>query len=69
MPSDANFTYDGWSGSSSAGDYVIHNGTVYQAAIATTNEPGLAGSESDWNLIADYSTISALSITEQANKS
>ena len=69
MPSDANFTYDGWSGSSSAGDYVIHNGKVYQAAIATTNEPGLAGSESDWNLIADNTTISALSITEQANKS
>ena len=31
MPSDAN--YDGWSGSSSAGDYMIHNGKVYQAAI------------------------------------
>ena len=68
-PSDADFTYDSWSGSASSGDYVVHNGKVYEAVADTSNEPGIAGSENDWNLIADSQTNNAVSITEQANKS
>ena len=69
FPSDADFTYDTWSGNSTSGDYVVHNGKVYEAVVDTSNEPGAAGSENDWNLIADSLTNNAVSITEQANKS
>jgi flagellar capping protein FliD len=67
-PSDGNFTYSSWTGSAAIGDYVEHNGKVYQSRVATTNEPGAAGNEDDWHLIADPSTISASSVSEQANK-
>ena len=69
LPNDSNFNYDAWSGSANVGDYVQHNGKVFEATSITTNEPGILGSEGDWNLIADSSTISAVSISEQANKS
>ena len=68
LPSDTNFTYDTWTGSALAGDYINHNGNVYEARVNTSNEPGILGSENDWNIIADSSTISAASVTEQANK-
>jgi flagellar capping protein FliD len=68
IPDDGNFSYGTWSGSAAQGEYVEHGGKVYQARIATTNQPGSAGSEGDWHLVADPSTISATSVSEQANK-
>lgn len=69
FPDDSNFSYDNWSGSAVKGDYIVHNSKIYEAVTDTTAEPGTAGSENDWNIIADASTMSASSITEQANKS
>ena len=68
IPSDGIFSYAPWTGSAVQGDYVEHNGKVYQSRVATTNEPSVSGSEDDWHLIADPSTISAVSVSEQANK-
>ncbi|HAE12006.1 MAG TPA: hypothetical protein DCG39_10235 [Opitutae bacterium] len=68
VPSDGNFTYDTWAGSASQGDYVHHNGNVYQARIATTSEPGTLGSEDNWHLVANVATIAAGTVTEQANR-
>ena len=45
IPDDGNFSYGTWSGSAAQGEYVEHGGKVYQARIATTNQPGSAGSE------------------------
>ena len=67
IPSDADFTYDTWTGSATVGDYIEKNGVVYLATVNTTLDPESAGSESDWSIIADSST-SAISVTEQANK-
>ena len=69
FPDDSNFTYDAWSGSAVKGDYVLHNGKIYEAVTGTSEEPGLAGSENDWNIIADASTMNASTLSEQANKS
>ena len=69
FPDDSNFSYDSWTGSASTGDYILHGGKVYEAVSLTSNEPGTAGSENDWNLVADPATMGAASITEQANKS
>jgi flagellar capping protein FliD len=68
IPGDGNYSYGGWTGSALTGDYVQHGTKVYQARNSTTSEPGTIGSENDWHLIADSSTMSAATITEQANK-
>ena len=68
VPNDGNFIYDSWTGSASQGEYVHHNGNVYQARISTTSEPGASGSEDNWHLVADAATIAAGTVTEQANK-
>lgn len=68
IPTDANFSYGSWTGSAAQGDYVLSGTKIYEARVATSNDPGAAGNESDWNLIADASTMKAATVSEQANK-
>lgn len=68
IPDDANFTYDSWTGSASAGNYVEKNGVIYLATTNTVLDPESAGSENDWSIVAD-SLTSPVSASEQANKS
>jgi flagellar capping protein FliD len=68
IASDSNFNYDTWSGSATSDQYVQHNNKIYQARLSTSREPGTAGSEDDWHLIADAGTMTASSVSEQANK-
>jgi len=68
LPNDGNFAYQGWGGSANAGEYVLSGTRIFQAAVATTSDPGVAGNEGDWHLIADSSTMTASSVSEQANK-
>jgi flagellar capping protein FliD len=67
-PNDGNFTYGVWTGSAAKGDYILSGTKVYEARITTSNDPGTLGNEGDWNLVADSSTMSAATISEQANK-
>ena len=66
-PTDANHTYAIWTGNAAEGDLVEHNGKVFEAAKATTLEPGTLGSENDWHVISDSATTS-ITVSEQANK-
>ena len=70
LPNDGNFAYQTWNVGSTtqAGDYVEHSGKIFQARITTLTEPGVIGSENDWNIIADSAT-STMSVSEQANRS
>ncbi|MBT3635995.1 MAG: flagellar filament capping protein FliD [Opitutae bacterium] len=68
IPNDGNFTYSTWSGSADPGDYVLSGTKIFQATVATLNDPGGTGNESDWNLVADASTMTAATVSEQANK-
>ena len=70
IPNDVNFSYQTWSvgTTTQAGDYIEHSGKIFQARITTLSEPGVIGSENDWNVIADSAT-STLSVSEQANRS
>ena len=68
IPTDANFSYGAWTGSAAQGDYVLSGTKIYEARVATTNDPAVAGNESDWNLVADASTMTAGTVSEQANR-
>jgi len=68
IPNDGNFAYSTWSGSADPGDYVLSGTKIYEAIVATSKDPGVAGNESDWNLVADASTMTAATVSEQANK-
>ena len=69
VPDDTNFTYNTWAGSASAGELFLQDGKVFEARVDTTAAPNMSGSENDWNLVADSNTMSAVSVSEQANKS
>ena len=68
VPSDGNFSYETWSGSANQGDYIQSGTKIYQARVATNTDPSVSGNESDWHLIADTSTMTASSVSEQANR-
>jgi len=68
IPNDGNFNYETWTGAAAQGDYILSGSKVYEARVATSNDPGVAGNEGDWNLVSDSSTMTASSVSEQANK-
>ena len=69
-PSDANFAYQTWVAGTTVqpGDYVEHSGKIFQARVSTNNEPGIVGSENDWDIIADSATATSATVSEQANR-
>ena len=70
VPTDSNYSYASWTGSAVEGEFIEHNGKIFEAVSNTSLEPGTIGSEGDWNIIADSAVTSAISVSvsEQANK-
>ena len=69
LPTDANFSYKTWTvgSTTAAGQFIAHSGKIFKSTVLTTTEPGSAGSENDWDIIADPVTTS-LTVSEQANR-
>ena len=70
VPTDSNYSYASWTGSAVEGEFIEHNGKIFEAVSNTSLEPGVIGSEGDWNIIADSAITNAISVSvsEQANK-
>ena len=70
LPADSNFSYSTWTVGSTtqAGQFIEHSGKIFKSTVTTTTEPGSAGSENDWDIVADSAT-SATTVSEQANRS